>query len=294
MALLEDPTIQRILDEVNKAATGGIFGRAGNYIPSPTKAEPFHVPAPADDEPMFYPTPEMFTGVDFNPLVPLGAPSNFDFYGEALYKTMPTNVLSPYETTFNQSQMRTTSIVSSTNNDVLSDAHRHFEYPTVPPKITGAVPNLGLNLRATPPSDPLPSKTTHELSSAEPLDTATASIDFPSLPPNENEEIDPPHICKLALRPLFSRLDFVRSFSFGRPNFLRSESANRSTQRLEFGHVQTEHHRSLSPTAADSQRRSAGDQRSERRTAAFLLSTVRFASGQFATTGASPTAGDQT
>ena len=37
MALLEDPTIQRILDEVNKAASGGAFGLAGNYISDPDK-----------------------------------------------------------------------------------------------------------------------------------------------------------------------------------------------------------------------------------------------------------------
>jgi len=38
MALLEDPTIQRILDDVNKAATGGVLGLAGSYISEPTEA----------------------------------------------------------------------------------------------------------------------------------------------------------------------------------------------------------------------------------------------------------------
>lgn len=237
MALLEDPTIQRILDEVNKAATGGVFGLAGNYIPDspdvgkrapPAKHQAFHHhhhhhQQSQQHPPMFYPTANMF-GLDdrrdfhpnmdmksIEPIVPVAAPNNFDLYSAGLYNTMPQNMLSPYENykTDNHKHRhvaRPISTVSSTNNDILLEHHRHLEYPTIPPKITAAVPNLGLNLRVPTPqvdtiqmqladtddgeflSEPMPNV---------PTDTATASIDLvadkddsSSLPMNENEEVD--------------------------------------------------------------------------------------------------------
>jgi hypothetical protein len=100
--------------------------------------------------------------------------------------------------------IRTTSSVSSTNNDILLDHHRHQEYPTIPPKITAAVPNLGLNLRTTPPLDSMRVNVTDasdEVIQNEATDTATIDLladkdDSMSLPANNSEEIDPPHICK--------------------------------------------------------------------------------------------------
>jgi hypothetical protein len=56
----------------------------------------------------------------------------------------------------NNNPMRSTSNVSSPNNDILLEHHRHQEYPTIPPTITSAVPNLGLNVRTTPQSDTVP------------------------------------------------------------------------------------------------------------------------------------------
>lgn len=239
MALLEDPTIQRILDEVNKAATGGVFGLAGNYIPEPTKPMTQNQPIKNDyytqqqQAPLFYPTADMYNldgitnfdqNIDLNSIesmVPIATPNNFDHYTTGLYNTMPQNLISPYEnykndilnntTTNNISNpnpIRPTSSISSTNNDILLDHHHHQEYPTTPPKESLIRPNLGLNLRSTPPpsldtisanvaeinDESIPNETT---------DTATASIDLlvdkddnNSLPPNGNEEIDPPHICK--------------------------------------------------------------------------------------------------
>ena len=171
MALLEDPTIQRILDEVNKAATGGAFGLAGNYISEPSKSMNQSIKndffnQQQQQQPLFYPTPDMFnmdglTNMELNPMEPISTPTNFDLYNSGLYNTMPPNILSPYESYKNDmlnnnnnnslNQMRTTSSVSSTNNDILLDHHRHQEYPTIPPKITTAIPNLGLNLRTPPP-----------------------------------------------------------------------------------------------------------------------------------------------
>jgi hypothetical protein len=232
MALLEDPTIQRILDEVNRAATGGAFGLAGNYISEPSK--PMSQPPKNDffdqhqQEPLFYPTPDMFnmdglTNLELNPMEsmgPISPPANFDLYNTGLYNTFPSSMLSPYENYKNDmlnnnnnnslNQMRPTSSVSSTNNDILLDHHRHQEYPTMPPKITAAIPNLGLNLRTPPPllaSTPVNLvETSDEIIPTETTDTATASIDLladkddcNSLPPNTNDEIDPPHICKTFL-----------------------------------------------------------------------------------------------
>ena len=247
MALLEDPTIQRILNEVNKAATGGVLGLAGNYIPEPTNKVRTPIPAMKQDffhqqqqqqqqhqhyqqAPLFYPTPDMFTMNGLNnfdpnmnlasmdPIVPIATPSNFDLYSEGLYNTMPSNIISPYENYKHEMmhpmnsmhQARTTSIVSSTNNDILSEQHRHFEYPTIPPHMTTTMPNLGLNLRNSPPqTDSMPVhmiEAREEESFTEPIpdiptDTATASMDLiadkedsQSMGANDHEEINPPHL----------------------------------------------------------------------------------------------------
>jgi hypothetical protein len=244
MALLEDPTIQRILNEVNKAATGGVLGLAGNYIPGPTnkartplptmKQNFFHHHQQKQQQyqqaPLFYPTPDMFTMNGMNnfdpnmnlssmdPIVPIATPSNFDLYSAGLYNTMPSNIISPYENYKHEMmhpmnsmhQARTTSIVSSTNNDILSEQHRHLEYSTIPPQMTTTMPNLGLNIRNSPPQmDSMPVhmvETRDEELITEPVpdiptDTATASMDLiadkedtHSIPANENEEINPPHL----------------------------------------------------------------------------------------------------
>jgi hypothetical protein len=222
MALLEDPTIQRILDEVNKAAFGGAFGLAGNYVPEPDK--PMQIPKndfynQQQQAPLFYPTPDMFNidgitnfdqNLDLNSvesMIPIATPNNFDLYTTGLYNTMPQSFMSPYENQKSTNhQLRPASTVSSTNNDILLDHHRHEEYPTVPPQITSAIPNLGLNIRRSPPLDSIPvnlAETTEDINPNEATDTATASMDLlvdkddaTSLPPNNNDEMDPPHICK--------------------------------------------------------------------------------------------------
>jgi len=233
MAILEDPTIQRILNEVNKAASGGVFGLAGNYLSEPSnsmqarKNEFFNEQQQQqhhqNQAPLFYPTPDMFSmdgitnydqNLDLNSMetgVPIATPNNFDLYNSALYNTMSRNILSPYQNykagmlnPTNNNGIRTTSSVSSTNNDILLDHHRHQEYPTIPPKITAAVPNLGLNLRTTPPLDSMRVNVTDasdEVIQNEATDTATIDLladkdDSMSLPANNSEEIDPPHICK--------------------------------------------------------------------------------------------------
>ncbi|CAF1250101.1 unnamed protein product [Rotaria sordida] len=243
MALLEDPTIQRILNEVNKAASGGVFGLAGNYISeSPKPMTQINMPkvnnfyTHQQQTPLFYPPPDMF-GIDgvsnfdqnldlhsLESIVPIATPNNFDLYSSGFYNTMPQNIMSPYENYKNDilnntnntnnnnnnnnnnnktKPIRRASSVSSTNNDILLDHHRHQEYPTIPPKLTSAMPNLGLNLRTTPQLDSIPvnvGETIDEGISNETTDIATASIDLladkddnNSLPPNSNnDEIDPP------------------------------------------------------------------------------------------------------
>ena len=115
MALLQDPTIQRILDEVNKAASGGVLGTAGNYISEPTEAmgqyesqlsssaNDFYHP---DDAPLFYPTPDMLRmsdfmnfnpRVDFHSMTPHPAPSHLEDYNTNPYDTMAHGFLSSYE-----------------------------------------------------------------------------------------------------------------------------------------------------------------------------------------------------
>ena len=235
MALLEDPTIQRILNDVNKAACDGALGVAGNYIsesPNPmiriqaSKSDPFSYQQ-QQQVPILHPTPDMFgvSGIsnfdqdlDLNSLgstLPIAAPNNFDIYSSGLYNTMSQNALSPYESckndmlnsNYNTNQpMRTTSSVSSTNNDILLDLHRHQECPAKPAKITAAVPNLGLNLRTTSPLDSMAGNANEQGDEVIPnkaIDTATASYDLlrdkdyhNSLPSNHNDEIDPPHICE--------------------------------------------------------------------------------------------------
>ncbi|CAF2596706.1 unnamed protein product [Rotaria sp. Silwood2] len=241
MALLEDPTIQRILNEVNKAASGGVFGLAGNYISespkpmtqiNPSKINNFYTQQ--QQAPLFYPTPDMFAidgvsnfdqNLDLNSLesiVPIATPNNFDLYSSGFYNTMPQSIMSPYENYKNDilnpsnnnhnnnnnnnntiKPIRRASSVSSTNNDILLDHHRHQEYPTIPPKLTSAVPNLGLNLRTSPQLDSMAvnvGETIDEAIPNETTDIATASIDLladkddnNSLPPNNNnDEIDPP------------------------------------------------------------------------------------------------------
>lgn len=236
MALLEDPTIQRILDEVNRAATGGVFGMAGNYISEPNKM----MQAPKNDyytqqqqEPLFYPTSDMFNidgitnfdqNLDFNTMesiVPIATPNNFDLYGAGLYNTMPQNLMSPYENHKpNNIPQRPTSAVSSTTNDILLERHqyRHEEYPTIPPQIASTIPNLGLNLRSSPPLDSvpvnLPDSNEDIAAPNEAIDTASASMDLlvdkddsHSLSANNNnEEADPPHICKMKGSILFSSI----------------------------------------------------------------------------------------
>jgi hypothetical protein len=237
MALLEDPTIQRILDEVNKAASGGVLGLAGNYISEPTGTmTQFQSQLSSsennffnqDQAPLFYPTPEMFgidglTNFDNNmnfdsipSIVPMPTSSNFDLYNTDLYHTMQQSFLSPYEnyngmkkfnsehqTLNNNNPIRSTSSISSTNNDLLIEHHHHQEYPI----ITSAIPNLGLNVRTTPPqiidsgpinmTDSNEVQLTSEQNHNEPTNTSTPTRnlivdkeDNNSLPPINNDEID--------------------------------------------------------------------------------------------------------
>lgn len=189
MALLEDPTIQRILDEVNKAATGGILGAAGNYVSKPTETmAAFDSALPSsqhnfvgqEQAPLFYPTPDMFGmnsmkdfdhNMDLNPLppvAPMAKSTSFDLYSSGYYNTMPSSFLAPYENFngmtqlnvkhqfINNEPMRSRSNISSMNNDMLLEHHRHHdqEYSTLP---LATVPNLGLNIRTTSQSDPIAS-----------------------------------------------------------------------------------------------------------------------------------------
>jgi len=236
MSLLHDPTIQRILDEVNRAATGGVLGTAGNYISDSMNAKnDFLADAQKQQQqqqqqqqqemPLFYPTPDMFDmngmttydqNMEFCSLQtsdPIATPTNFDLYSTGFYDSVSQNLLSPYDVYKNHTNMnnnnnqyvRPTSVVSSTNNDILLDQHRHDEYPTIPPQMNSAVPNLGLNLRSTPtlPPDSTPvhfdDNSEPSLPNEQTTNTATATMDFlvdkddnQSLPTNDNDEINPP------------------------------------------------------------------------------------------------------
>ncbi|CAF3443733.1 unnamed protein product [Rotaria socialis] len=190
MALLEDPTIQRILDEVNKAASGGIFGMAGNYVSKPRETmTPFESKLLSSENsscnhnqaPLFYTTPEMLGmeelknfdhSINLNSIpsmVPVAKSTSFDFYSSAYYNTTPSNFLSPYENCngitqlniknqlFNNNPTRSRSTVSSTNNDILLERHQHHsqQYHSIP---STSIPNLGLNIRATSQSDKVPTE----------------------------------------------------------------------------------------------------------------------------------------
>ena len=220
MALLEDPTIQRILDEVNKAASGGIFGAAGNYVSEPTNTmAQFQSQLSSsennfydqDQAPLFYPTPDMFdlsglTQFDAMPsIAPMATSNNFDLYSSGLYNTMPQSYLSPFEnytgitksnaknTIVDENKiLRSTSTVSSVNNDLLFEYHRHQEYPTMP--------NLGLDVRTTPlqvdaiskniplPSEGIPKEMTNSVTSTE--NRAMNKEEDPSVPTAQNEDVD--------------------------------------------------------------------------------------------------------
>ncbi|CAF1059020.1 unnamed protein product, partial [Adineta ricciae] len=159
--------------------------------------------------------PSFDGNIDMNSMesiVPIATPNNFELYNSDLYDTMAHSMLSPYENYKNgllninnnntNTGMRTASSVSSVNNDLLIEHHRHQEYPTIPPKITAAIPNLGLNLRTTPPVDTMPvnaSEVGDEVIPNETTDTATMELmadkdDNVSIPPNNNEEMESPHI----------------------------------------------------------------------------------------------------
>ncbi|CAF3346207.1 unnamed protein product [Rotaria sp. Silwood1] len=237
MAILEDPTIQRILDEVNKAASGGVLGTAGNYISTPTETitafesqllTPENKFFNQDQTPLFYPTPDMFTmgeltnfdqNIDLNSMpstLPMTQSSNFDYYSTGLYNTMPQSFISPFENYNGTKQLNTThpilsnksihrtSNVSSSNPDMLLENHRHQqqqqEYETIPPPMTTNVPNLGLNIRATPQLDTIPidAVNSNEIPLAsepipnEIINTSTMNVitdkeDFNSLPLNNND-----------------------------------------------------------------------------------------------------------
>lgn len=172
MALLNDPTIQRILDEVNKAANGGILGNAGNYVSEPTETFiPFEGQLPEsstatstinmnnfyqhDDLPMFYPTSDMFamTGLidfenktDFNSILssmPNMTTNDFDLYNSNLYDTMTSNFMYPYEnynqqiSNFNEQQPRSNKnsmrSIASVSSTVLAHQQNSLASNNVPP-----------------------------------------------------------------------------------------------------------------------------------------------------------------
>lgn len=221
MALLEDPTIQRILDEVNKAASGGIFGAAGNYVSEPTNTmTQFQSQLSSsennfynqDQAPLFYPTPDMFdlsglTQFDsMTSVQPMATSTDFDLYSSGLYNTMPQSYLSPFENytgitksnaknviTDENKILRSTSTVSSVNNDLLFEYHRHQEYPTMP--------NLGLNVRTTPiqvdaisskniplASEGIPKEMTNSVTSTG--NTVMNKEEDSSVPPTQDEDVD--------------------------------------------------------------------------------------------------------
>jgi hypothetical protein len=183
MALLQDPTIQRILDEVNKAAFGGILGHSGKYISEPTEAMiPFesHLlsssssssrvnPFYQDDESsLFYPTSDMLdmnagmnfdSSMDFNMMsstIPIARPDQFDLYGPSLYSSMQGNYMSAYEHYQDMAKTNTkhsfvkhdsihnVSSYPSTNNDVFLTHEQHQEYSTM----NMNVPHIGLDTQS--------------------------------------------------------------------------------------------------------------------------------------------------
>ena len=187
MALLEDPTIQRILDEVNKAASDGVLGNAGNYVSQPVEAmASFDSQLPSlennllnqNQVPLFYPTSEIFGTDDItsyannlnlnlmSSIAPIAKPSNFDLYSMGLYTTMPQNFLSPYEgynriiklnskhQILKNNSLHRALNASSTSKDISLEQHHHQEYPTISPIITSEAPNFGLDACTITQSDP--------------------------------------------------------------------------------------------------------------------------------------------
>ncbi|CAF0870013.1 unnamed protein product [Adineta steineri] len=180
MALLGDPTIQRILDEVNKAASGGILGIAGNYISEPSDAmTQFESQLTSSSEnnfysqdqaPLFYPTPEMFSiggltsfdnANDLNSLpshLPMSIPSDFDLYSAGLYNTMPQSYLAPYENYHSVTKLNIKhqimdnnslckpSGMSSTTNDLIFDLNLQQDYTTMQPKKSSSNNNINMSM----------------------------------------------------------------------------------------------------------------------------------------------------
>ena len=195
MAILGDPTIQRILDEVNKAASGGVLGIAGNYISEPgdgmTQFESQLTSSSEsnffneDQSPLFYPTPDMFNmggltsfdnSNDLNPLpsvLPMTIPTDFDLYSAGIYNTMPQSYLNPYEnyqgvTKFNlkhhlsdSNSMRKSTSISTTSNDIIFEINRPQDYTSFPSKKSSSPQNINFNNHVTtaPPPPPLPTTT---------------------------------------------------------------------------------------------------------------------------------------
>ncbi|CAF0931354.1 unnamed protein product [Adineta ricciae] len=194
MAILGDPTIQRILDEVNKAASGGVLGIAGNYISEPgdgmTQFESQLTSSSEsnffneDQSPLFYPTPDMFNmggltsfdnSNDLNPLpsvLPMTIPTDFDLYSAGIYNTMPQSYLNPYEnyqnvTKFNlkhhlsdANSMRKSTSISTTSNDIIFEINRPQDYTTFPSKKSSSPQNINFNNHTTTAPPPLPTTTT--------------------------------------------------------------------------------------------------------------------------------------
>ena len=213
MALLEDPTIQRILDEVNKAASDGVLGAAGNYISdSVGTMGPFEsqlsLSAATDayhqqnESALFYPTPDMLRindlmnfdpNTDFNSIsstIPIATPSNFDLYGTHLYDSIPTNLPSAYDhyqdmnkcnskqALVTKDSKRSTPSTSSVHNERVGENQHQAEYSST----SNTVPNLGLNVR-TPSSTPLSSNVNvnKESSTPEPVLTDTEQATLQSM-----------------------------------------------------------------------------------------------------------------
>ncbi|UJR33375.1 hypothetical protein I4U23_020823 [Adineta vaga] len=200
MAILGDPTIQRILDEVNKAASGGVLGMAGNYISEPgngmTQFESQLTSSSdnnffnQDPSPLFYPTPDMFgiggltsfdNNNDLSPLpsvLPMTIPTDFDLYSTGLYNTMSHSYLTPYEnyhgvTKLNlkhhlseTSSMRKSTSISTTSNDIIFEINRQQDYTTMPSKKASSPHSNNMNNHiTTAPPPPPPPITTSQMTS---------------------------------------------------------------------------------------------------------------------------------
>lgn len=217
MALLNDPTIQRILDEVNKAASDGVLGAAGNYISdSAGTMGPFEsqlsLSAATDayyqqnESALFYPTLNMLgindlmnfdPNTEFNstsPTIPITTPSNFDLYGTHRYDSIPRNLPSAYDhyqdmskcnskqNSVKKDSKRSTPSTSSVHNEGAGENQHQVEYS---PR-SDTVPNLGLNVRTLSPT---PSSTNvdvnQEPSTPEPVLTDTEQAALQSMAQRE-------------------------------------------------------------------------------------------------------------